>query len=137
MGNDLIEETCLRMPLEPVIAAWCCKKCDKATVAPCVLCKRPACSNCRQIVNDLRICAACHARMCIEVEKEKASLAQLLPAIAGGVFAAILCGVAWTAMVVLTDMEIGYAAVGVGLASGYGVLLGAGKKKSTELQVVA
>src|SRR5574342_628436 len=137
MANELIQETCLRLPVDPEITAKCCRNCDEATVAPCVLCKRPACRNCRRLVYDQRVCSACQTRILTAVEGRKPSVAHTLPALVGGVVAAVLCGAAWTAMVVSTNMEIGYAAVAVGLATGYGVLLGAGKKKSRELQVVA
>jgi hypothetical protein len=137
MANPSTEETTLPLPVRTAPAAQCCPSRDEATAADCVLCRRPVCRNCRRFVNGKRVCGDCLTTIFQEIEAEKATSVRLLPAIAGGLVAAILCGIAWTAMVVLTDMEIGYAAVGVGLAAGYGVLLAAGKKKSAELQVVA
>lgn len=123
--------------VETAPATKCCEQMDAPTAAECQLCKRPVCKNCQRFVNARRVCRDCLSKILAEIEGERASAMRLPPAIAGGIIAAILCGAAWTAMVVATKMEIGYAAVGVGLATGYGVLLGAGRKKSAQLQVVA
>lgn len=55
----------------------------------------------------------------------------------GGVVGALFSALLWAVIVVLTDYEIGYMALGVGLVVGYLVLWGAGKKRSRSLQIVA
>jgi hypothetical protein len=120
-----------------VAPAACCEKSDGATADACVRCRQPVCRNCQRFVNGKKSCLACLRKILAEVEGQRAKAAQTVPAAVGGLVAAALCGAAWTAMVVVTKMEIGYAAVGVGFAAGYGVLWGAGKKKSSQLQLVA
>jgi hypothetical protein len=138
MANENLETTSpppLAETLETGFA--CCNARDPETVATCALCQRPICKNCRAIVNKRQVCADCRAKIVSELDAEKAAPARLPPAVAGGIAAAILCGAAWATMVVVTNYEIGYAAVGVGFATGYGVLLGAGRKRGSQLQWVA
>ena len=54
-----------------------------------------------------------------------------------GALAAVIAGVGWFWFVIITNFEIGYVAIGVGFLIGYGVLLGAGKKRGQSLQVMA
>jgi hypothetical protein len=137
MAEDEVEGMNDPAPFESAPPAVCCAASDAATAGECALCKRPICKNCRRLVNQKLACGDCLKQILAEIEAEKVNGSGLLFAVGGGVVAAVLCGAAWTAMVILTNMEIGYAAVGVGLATGYGVLLGAGKKKGFNLQVVA
>jgi hypothetical protein len=118
-------------------ATSCCATPDVPTASACVLCRRAVCRNCRRFVNQKQVCVDCLKKIVAEVEAQQASAQRLLPAAIGGVVAALLCGAAWCAMVVVTNFEIGYAAVGVGIATGYCVVLGAGKKKGVALQWTA
>ncbi len=58
-------------------------------------------------------------------------------AIAGGLIGAIVGGVAWGYLVKSTEMELGIAAIGVGLLAGFGVALFARGKGGVPLQVIA
>jgi hypothetical protein len=115
----------------------CCAQRDDETAGTCVLCHRAICKNCRGLVNTKFVCADCRTKVINELEAEKATAVKMPIAFAGGVLAALLCGAAWAAIAVATKLEIGYAAVGVGLATGWGVVLGAGQKRGKNLQWLA
>ena len=51
------------------------------------------------------------------------SVGTLVPAVIGGVLASLAGGAAWAALVVISGYEIGFAAVGIGFLSGFGVVL--------------
>jgi len=136
MADDEVEDPGVPAPVAIAPAAACCAASDAATAAACALCRKPICRNCQRFVNQKQVCIDCLRKILAEIAAEQATGARLLFAVLGGVVAAVLCGAAWTAMVVATNMEIGYAAVGVGLATGYGVLLSARRKKNFNLQVV-
>lgn len=138
MADEKLEITTAPPPLVASPAtATCCGARDASSAGNCALCQRAICRNCSGIVNQKPVCADCVVRIRAELEGERAEAAHLLPAVVGGVLAAVLCGAAWAVMVVVTNFEIGYAAVGVGFATGYGVLLGARKKRGVQLQWVA
>ncbi len=88
-------------------------------------------------MNRKAVCVECRDKIQAELEGERAAPAHMLPAAAAGIGAAILCGAAWAIMVVVTNFEIGYAAVGVGFLTGRGVVLGARGKKGPKLQWLA
>ena len=54
-----------------------------------------------------------------------------------GALGAVIAGAVWAVIVVLTDYEIGYLAVGVGFLAGLGVKLGSGDAHGVRLQWVA
>jgi hypothetical protein len=70
-------------------------------------------------------------------EEEHYSGSALGPGIAGGVIAAIVGGVLWGLIVILTEYEIGIAAWGIGFLAGFAVVRFAGGAKGTPLGVVA
>lgn len=73
-------------------------------------------------------------------EEEKASRLEpgsIVPALVGGVVAAVLAAIVWSVITVVTDYEIGYMALGVGFLVGYGVYLASGKKRGRILQIFA
>jgi hypothetical protein len=121
----------------PAAVVTCCSARDAESAQACALCQRTICKNCGGVVNGRPVCAECRGKIVSELESEKAAPAHLLPAIAAGVIASILCGAAWATIAVITDFEIGYAAVGVGFVTGWGVVLGAGRKKGPNLQWLA
>ncbi len=121
----------------PAAAATCCSARDEESAQACALCQRPICKNCRGVVNGRPVCAECRGKVVAELEAEQAAPAHLLPAVLGGVVASILCGAAWATIAIVTGFVIGYAAVGVGFVTGWGVVLGAGRKKGAALQWLA
>ena len=63
--------------------------------------------------------------------------ADLALALVGGLVGAIVGGVAWGYLVKTTEMELGIAAIGVGILAGFGVALAARGKRGAPLQVIA
>lgn len=61
----------------------------------------------------------------------------IMPAILGAGLAAAAGGALWGLIVFLTGYVIGYMALGIGLLSGFGVLLFTGRQRGTPLQVIA
>jgi hypothetical protein len=115
----------------------CCAAPDEAPAKPCALCGRPTCRNCRSLVDRRYVCAACREQIETELMAERAGAPRLLPAIVGGAAGALLGAILWAAVAVITDLEVGYVAIGVGWLAAMGVVLGAGGKKGAPLQVVA
>ena len=77
-----------------------------------------------------------HQELLHEREKEEISGGAIFVALAAGLVAAIVGGVVWGLIVILTDYEIGFMATGIGLLSGYAVLFFA-QKKGLPLQIIA
>jgi hypothetical protein len=61
----------------------------------------------------------------------------LVPAIAGGILAALVGGFVWGLIVIVTDYEVGFVAWGIGFLAGIAVVRFAGGRKGVPLQVVA
>lgn len=122
--------------LEPATAP-CCQQADAASSGACALCNRPICRRCRVVLNEKKVCAACISAIQAELAQEKASVASLPGAVIGGAIGSLLAAAAWAAIAILSDAEIGYAAVGVGFLAGQGVYLGARRKKSSQMVWIA
>jgi hypothetical protein len=70
-------------------------------------------------------------------ESEQYSSEALLPAVAGGVLAALVGGIVWGLIVIVTDYEVGIVAWGIGFLAGFLVVRFAGGRKGVPLQVIA
>jgi hypothetical protein len=70
-------------------------------------------------------------------EAEQFSSEALLPAVAGGVLAAVVGGAVWGLIVILSDYEVGFVAWGIGFLAGFLVVRFAGGRKGTPLQAIA
>jgi hypothetical protein len=68
---------------------------------------------------------------------EEFSGSALVPAILGGLLAAIIGGAVWGGIAIFTGYEVGYVALGVGFLCGLGVVLFTGGKKGMPLQMIA
>jgi hypothetical protein len=71
------------------------------------------------------------------VRREQFSPSALLPALAGGLGAAVLGGIVWGLLAIWTGYEVGIVAWGLGFLAGFGVVTLAGGRKGTPLQVIA
>ena len=71
------------------------------------------------------------------VGEEEFSSGALVPAILGGLLAALIGGAIWGGIAIWTGSEIGYVALGVGFLCGTGVVLITGGKKGAPLQAIA
>jgi len=119
------------------LSAPCCPTPDAATQKPCGLCGRPTCKSCRGFVNSRLACRACLGQVQRELAAERGGASSIPGGVVGGAVGALVGGGAWALIAILTSLAIGYVAVGVGFLAGYGVLVGAGRKKSAQLQGVA
>jgi hypothetical protein len=70
-------------------------------------------------------------------EAEQYSSEALLPAVAGGVLAALVGGIVWGLIVIVSDYEVGIVAWGIGLLAGFLVVRFAGGRKGVPLQAIA
>lgn len=70
-------------------------------------------------------------------EAEQLTPALLLTSLIGALVASTIGGIIWGLIVILTDYEIGFVAIGVGMLSGYAVVLFAKNKKGIPLQIIA
>jgi hypothetical protein len=137
VGDESATASALPAPPPAPADAVCCAQRDNETAGTCVLCHRAICKNCRGVVNSKHVCADCRTKVLNELEADKATVIKMPLALAGGVIAAVLSGAAWATMIVVTHMAIGYAALGVGFLTGWGVVLGAGNKRGRKLQWLA
>jgi hypothetical protein len=70
-------------------------------------------------------------------EAERYSPSALVPAIAGGILAALVGGFVWGLIVIVTDYDVGFVAWGIGFLVGIAVVRFAGGRKGAPLQTVA
>jgi hypothetical protein len=71
------------------------------------------------------------------VREEEFSGDVLVPALLGGLIAAVIGGAVWGGIVIWTGYEIGYVAWGVGLLCGMGVVMLSQGKRGMPLQLIA
>lgn len=64
-------------------------------------------------------------------EAERYSPSALVPAIAGGILAALVGGLVWGLIVIVTDYEVGFVAWGIGFLAGIAVVRFAGGRKAS------
>jgi hypothetical protein len=87
--------------------------------------------------NGVAICQSCRERVDSDLAAEQAGAAHLPLAVAGGLGAALVSGIVWAVIAVVTGLAIGYVAVGVGWLAGLGVLHGARGRRGRALQGLA
>ncbi|MBI5433776.1 MAG: hypothetical protein HZA52_13170 [Planctomycetes bacterium] len=103
----------------------------------CALCNGPVCSNCGGLADGRRVCTDCFAKLEKGVLADLPKPTHVLGAWAIGALGALIGGAVWALVAIAFDLELGYLAIGVGMLAGYGVFLGAGKKRGRSLQFVA
>jgi len=69
--------------------------------------------------------------------RDKLTLSATIRTSFGGIIAAILGGIVWGLIVIASNYEFGFVALGIGLLSGYSVLLLAREKKGITLKIIA
>ncbi len=72
----------------------------------------------------------------ITTDSEPAAASYVM-ALIGGFVGAVIAGLIWAAIAVITDYEIGYAAIGVGALAGGGVLIASNRRKGLPYQLIA
>ena len=116
----------------------CCNNNDPESTESCQLCEQSLiCRNCRWHVNEKMACTACHDQIERELDIESRDRPNLLFALGGGILAALAGGLAWAFLAAVSPEGIGYAAIGVGYLTGFGVYLGARGKSATQLPYIA
>jgi hypothetical protein len=103
--------------------------------AACVLCGKPAGAD-AGLINGKTACAACRAAVLAELAAESAG-GKFPQAVGAGVAAAVACGALWAGIIVMTEREIGFAAVGVGWAVAHAIRLASGGRRGVRLQRAA
>ncbi|MBI5779758.1 MAG: hypothetical protein HZA49_09940 [Planctomycetes bacterium] len=88
-------------------------------------------------VNGLMLCRNCNTSFKEKLTAQQPDGSDYLTGFLGACAAAIVAGIIWGLMVILTNYEIGYAAIGVGVLAGYGVYFASGKKGGPVLQILA
>ena len=73
----------------------------------------------------------------IKTQEEQASSSSIVPAVVGGLIAAIVGGVTWGLIVIGTGHEIGFMAWGMGWLGGFAVVFFSRGKKGDLLQLIA
>ena len=115
----------------------CCEAPNDQDVGYCQICGSDTCGNCTVSVNDTSACRSCSREIREAVANQQMDSSKIPTAIMGGVAGAILAGLAWAAIGIATNMEIGYVAVAIGWLAGQGVVFGAGGAKGPLLQKIA
>lgn len=82
------------------------------------------------------LCSECKQKANQAFENETQNPNILLATIAGAV-AALIGGIIWYIVAISAGMEIGYISLGLGYLVGFGVFLGAGKKRGHQLQIIS
>ena len=104
--------------------------------AACVLCAKPVADADAVLVNGKRTCAACRDAVLAELAAESAG-GRFTRALGAGLAAAVACGALWAGIIILTEREIGFAAVGVGWAVAHAMRLASGGRRGPRLQKAA
>ncbi len=86
--------------------------------------------------SDTYLCSDCRVKANETLEAEKNQI-NMVYAAGLGIVAAIAGGIAWYYVTLLTNMEFGYAALGLGYLVGYAVFIGAGKRRGQKLQILS
>ncbi|MCO4782743.1 MAG: hypothetical protein KC646_10505 [Candidatus Cloacimonetes bacterium] len=103
----------------------------------CQLCQSEIEEGAEIFLNGNKVCNSCKNSIEQELKEEIPNSQNLIMGCVGGLLGAIVSGLIWAGIVVATDYEIGYVAIGVGWLTGLGVSTLSGGKKSQSLQIVA
>ncbi len=85
---------------------------------------------------DIFLCSDCKEEANKSFANETKN-ANILLAIIVGAIGGIIGGVIWYFVTINSGMEIGYVSLGLGYLIGFGVYLGAGKKRGHQLQIIS
>lgn len=119
--------------------ALCCENPVADTKGTCVKCGAAVCEACTKLIEEIPVCAACHAEYeSLQTMAEEPDLGpRWTIAVLSGLAAAMVCAVIWAVITMLTHTEYGYAAIGLGWLTGHAVHLGSGKKHGKGLGALA
>jgi hypothetical protein len=106
---------------------------NKALPAFCALCAQPVADADALLLNGKKTCAACRDAV-LAIESAEGKFTRPLGT---GLAAAAGCGALWAALTVMTERELGFAAVGVGWAAAYAMRRASGGRRGPRLQKAA
>lgn len=115
----------------------CCQNFDEKTAQKCAVCNVAICGNCFEIFEANTICKSCFVKVMEELANEVSTSKDLPMAILGGFLGALLGAILWVLVVVITNFQSGFVAIGVGWLAGQGVALFVKRRKSFQLQIVS
>ena len=87
--------------------------------------------------NAAQVVETIHAQIVKAAEEEQLMDSSILPALFGGGLATVVGGVIWGLIVIATGYVIGFMAWGIGLLSGFAVVLFSKGRRGTPLQIIA
>ncbi len=119
------------------VALTCCQNFDEKTAQKCAVCNVAICGNCFEIFEANTICKSCFVKVMEELANEVSTPKDLPMAILGGLLGALLGAILWVLVVVITNFQSGFVAIGVGWLAGQGVALFVKRRKSFQLQIVS
>lgn len=82
------------------------------------------------------LCAECKARVDTVLASETQN-PNLIFALLVGILGAVIGGLVWYFVAIWTKLEIGYISLALGYLVGFGVYLGAGRKRGHQLQIIS
>jgi hypothetical protein len=82
------------------------------------------------------LCPGCKQKA-NEAFEDETKNPNILLAIVVGAIAAAIGGIVWYIFAIITGIEFGYISLGLGYMVGFGVYLGAGKKRGHQLQIIS
>jgi len=132
MGDELTPTAPLFNP-----ESACCIEMDISTRKECTLCGVNICYNCGLRINGKAACRQCGCEVAEASAKEELNPIQIPGAICGGIAGAVIAGIVWAVIGIVTNLEIGYAAVGIGWLAAKGAVIGSGKCRGTGIQAIA
>lgn len=85
---------------------------------------------------DIYFCKECKEKVNMAFENETKNPNYIL-AVAAGCAGAVIGGIVWYYVAIMSGMEIGYISLGLGYLVGFGVHIGSGKKRGHQLQILS
>ena len=85
---------------------------------------------------EVYFCSECLEEINAMLEEETKN-PNIFGATALGILASIVCGIIWYMIVLASNTEWGILTIGIGFVIGWAVHLGSGKKRGTQLQIIA
>jgi len=126
-------------PTAPVFnpESACCSEMDVSTRKSCTICDINICYNCGLRINGKPACRRCGCEIAEQAAEQELESHQLPGAIFGGIAGAVIAGLAWATISIVTNLEIGFAAVGIGWLAAKGAVIGSGNCRGSVVQSIA
>jgi hypothetical protein len=110
---------------------------ESSTSFSCPICGMEKSISEKTMMNGQQICQKCQSDIVSELGEQEVNPSIFPLSILFSLLGAIIGGIAWTAIVIMSEYEIGYLAVLVGFLAGRGAIIPAGKGRGRPLQIIA